>query len=201
MGPVPARDAAEFLSEALGRRLTTASFRQLVLDDTAPAPATTTADGTAKWSMRALRDWATAVLDAETEAAAATGPDDQAAAKERDAFTHWVSERLNRFESHDDRTGTWCPHWWDHPEAVDRLHALWTAYTTAKTDNELSSWWVNHWDRHHPYLFGKSGVFSQCPGGKHKKPTDRNQLDNHPPPADWHPYPEREPQPEHKEKD
>ncbi len=182
------RDAAGFLSETLGRRLSTASFRQLVLDGAAPAPAESTEDGTAKWSMRTLQAWAQDVLAAETEAA----PDPEAeAAQERDQFAGWVRERLDRFESHDDRIGEWCPHVWATPEAVDRCHALWQAYTAAEADGELSGWWVNHWDRHAASLFGKSGVFSQCAGGKHKPTPERRRLANHEPPAGRIPYPER----------
>ncbi|MHC6223102.1 DUF4913 domain-containing protein [Arthrobacter sp. MMS24-S77] len=184
-----ARDAAGFLSEALGRRLSTASFRQLVIDGDAPAAAETT-DGTAKWSMVALRAWAQAVLGAEAEASAEIDPAEEAA-KERNAFVHWVRERLYRFESQDDRTGEWCPQWWDHPEAVDRFHALWLAYMAAEAEGELSGWWVNHWDRHFSFLFSKSGVFSQCAGGQHKEFSDRRRLTNDEPPAGWLPYPER----------
>lgn len=194
-----ARDAAGFLSEALGRRISTASFRQLVIDGDAPATAETT-DGTAKWSMAALRAWAQAVLAAEAEAEAAAQIDpEEEAAKERNAFVHWVRERLHRFESHDDRTGEWCPQWWNHPEAVDRFHALWLAYMAAEAEGELSGWWVNHWDRHFSFLFSKSGVFSQCAGGQHKEFAERRQLTNDKPPADWLPYPEQVPQKEQKE--
>jgi hypothetical protein len=58
---------------------------------------------------------------------------------------------------------------------------------------------VNHWDRHFAFLFSKSGVFSQCAGGKHKEFADRRQLINDKPPAGWLPYPERVPQKEQKE--
>ncbi|WP_442546166.1 DUF4913 domain-containing protein (plasmid) [Arthrobacter sp. KN11-1C] len=192
-----ARDAAGFLSEALGRRISTASFRQLVIDRDAPAADRTT-DGTAKWSMVALRAWAQAVLAAEAEAAAQIDPEEEAA-KERNAFAGWVRERLHRFESHDDRMGEWCPQWWDHPEAVDRFHALWLAYMAAEAEGELSGWWVNHWDRHFAFLFSKSGVFSQCAGGNHKEFSDRRRLSNDKLPADWLPYPDRVPQKEQKE--
>lgn len=189
-----ARDASGFLTETLGRRIHTASFRQLVMDGHAPAPFQTT-DGTAKWSMRALHTWAEEVLAAEAEAAALLDPREEAA-KESKAFTSWVRERLHRFESHDDRTGQWCSQWWDHPEAVDRFHALWVAYIAAESEGELSGWWVNHWDRHFAFLFSKSGVFSQCAAGEHKDFTDpdHRQLENESPPASWLPYPDRVPQ-------
>lgn len=192
-----ARDAAGFLTESLGRRLSTANFRQLVIDGDAP-PAAETTDGTAKWSMVALRGWAQAVLAAEAEAAAQIDPHEEAT-KERNAFTAWVSERLDRYESQGDRTGQWCPQWWEHPEAVDRFHALWVAHMAAEAEGELSGWWVNHWDRHVAFLFSREGVFSQCAGDKHKPFSERRRLSNHTPPDGWLPYPERVPKKEQKE--
>lgn len=181
-----AQEAAALASDILRRKITVPAFRQLVIDGDAPAAAETT-DGTAKWSLRALRAWAQAVLAAEAEAAAQIDPAEEAA-KERNAFVHWVRERLDRFESHDDRTGEWCRQWWDHPEAVDRFHALWLAYMAAEAEDELSGWWVNHWDRHFAFLFSKSGVFSQCAGGMHKNAADRRKLPYEPPPDSWFPY-------------
>lgn len=26
----------------------------------------------------------------------------------------------------------------------------------------MSSWWVNHFDRHAPFLFGRAGIFQAC---------------------------------------
>lgn len=190
-----ARDASGFLSETLGRRIHAAAFRQLVMDGNAPAPFQTT-DGTAKWSMRALHTWAQEILVAEAEAEADALLDPlEEATKEGSAFAAWVHERLHRLESFDDRTGGWCSQWWDHPEAVDRFHALWLAYTAAESEGELSGWWVNHWDRQFTFLFSKSGVFSQCADGRHKNATDpdHRQLENEAPPATWLLYPDRVP--------
>ncbi|MDQ4504448.1 DUF4913 domain-containing protein [Sinomonas sp. ASV322] len=192
-----ARDAAGFLSEAFGRRLSTASFRQLVIDREAPAPAET-AGGTAKWSMTELRAWADAVLEAEAEPAAAVDLVEEAE-KSRSAFVRWIQGRLSRLESVNEGDNSWCPVWWDHPEAVDRLHALWLAYIAAEAEGELSGWWVNHWDRHYAFLFGHEGVFKQCPGGRHIKAQERGWLAYEAVPDKWLPYPERVQQKEQEE--
>ncbi|WGD37572.1 DUF4913 domain-containing protein [Lysinibacter sp. HNR] len=90
-------------------------------------------------------------------------------------FYMWVVKRLSRVEWVPDNYA-WCPQWYDHPEAVDRLHALWLMYLTDEAEGTLSSWWVNHWDRHHGVLFGRLGIFLRC--GRHQKhePTTEQKL-------------------------
>jgi hypothetical protein len=62
---------------------------------------------------------------------------------------------------------TWCPKWWKHPEAVNRLWALWRAYEhfVATGGSAMSAWWVYHVDSHLPQLMAEDGPFWQCRDG------------------------------------
>ncbi|WP_058740930.1 DUF4913 domain-containing protein [Curtobacterium citreum] len=85
-------------------------------------------------------------------------------------FLEWVEEHLAVVEyTHSDKsTAVWCPEWWKHPEAVERLWATFEARQQAKIDaaeraDALSDWWLTHWDRHAAILFdGKAGPFRNC---------------------------------------
>jgi hypothetical protein len=64
----------------------------------------------------------------------------------------------------------WCACWWAHPEAVDRLRALWRAWEVLQRDDVgLSSWWVYHLDPHLRVLFDQSGPFAACRDGHTEK--------------------------------
>ena len=110
-------------------------------------------------------------------------------------FLDWAVEHFSIVEviGSKDRV-RWCAQWYDHPEVVARLFALWKARLQADQDvNDLgavSSWWINDWDRHAAILFDpQNGPFRFC---------DRNRghlseaKDTGPvvpltiPPAEWH---------------
>jgi len=86
------------------------------------------------------------------------------------AFLAWVEEHLSVVEyTHSDKsTAAWCPEWWKHPEAVERLWASFEAREQARQDaaahmDALSDWWLTHWDRHAAILFdAKAGPFRKC---------------------------------------
>nr|WP_244638876.1 DUF4913 domain-containing protein [Frigoribacterium sp. CFBP 13729] len=86
------------------------------------------------------------------------------------AFLAWVEEHLSVVEyTHSDKsTAAWCPEWWQHPEAVERLWACFEAREQARQDaaahlDALSDWWLMHWDRHASILFdAKAGPFRKC---------------------------------------
>jgi hypothetical protein len=61
----------------------------------------------------------------------------------------------------------WCASWWAHPEAVDRLRALWRSWEVLQRDDGvgLSSWWVYHLDPHARVLLDPSGPFGACRDG------------------------------------
>ncbi|EYT63961.1 hypothetical protein H489_0109825 [Curtobacterium flaccumfaciens UCD-AKU] len=87
-------------------------------------------------------------------------------------FYDWVQERFARVEvTGSAQRATWCPEWWKHPEVIDRLQALWTAYIAAEAEQEdengnmaaLSDWWIRHWDPHRAVLFdAATGPFRDC---------------------------------------
>jgi hypothetical protein len=61
-------------------------------------------------------------------------------------------------------TITWCPQWQEHPEAVDRLTALWTAWEAMRhSPIGHSSWWLDHADPHLTVLMDANhGPFVHC---------------------------------------
>lgn len=77
----------------------------------------------------------------------------------------WVHKLTSYLESPSRTESAWCPSWQEHPEAVWRFTALYDEFTVATADGTLSSWWVNHFDRHAPVLFGTSGIFQACENG------------------------------------
>ena len=74
----------------------------------------------------------------------------------------WVDKLTRYLESQDRDDSMWCPRWQEHPEAVWRLTALHREFEIAFQDDTMSSWWVNHFDRHAPFLFGRTGIFQAC---------------------------------------
>lgn len=64
----------------------------------------------------------------------------------------------------DGRTRTWCPYWWEHPEAVLRLDALWNSWEYCRLDQSLgmSSWLRDHADYHLGPLLDPDGTFRGC---------------------------------------
>ena len=86
----------------------------------------------------------------------------------------WVDRWLcPHMEREITRTVEWCPMWWDHPEARERLEALWEAWELGRIGGGAwkSTWWVAHADRHlvrlcHP----DTGPFGHC-HSKHRRDT------------------------------
>jgi len=75
----------------------------------------------------------------------------------------------------------WCPHWWEHSEAVSRLTALWHAWEALRGQGgtALGSWYREHLDHHLPILMGPDGPFRDCANG-HYAP-DPLPASPHPP--------------------
>jgi len=61
----------------------------------------------------------------------------------------------------------WCPHWWEHREAVSRLTALWHAWEALRDQpgTALGSWYREHLDHQLPILMGPDGPFRDCANG------------------------------------
>lgn len=74
----------------------------------------------------------------------------------------WVDKLTRYLESQERDDSMWCPQWQEHPEAVWRFTALQREFEIAFQDDTMSSWWVNHFDRHAPFLFGRTGIFQAC---------------------------------------
>ncbi len=75
----------------------------------------------------------------------------------------------------------WCPQWWAHREAVDRLEALWRAWEHLRLDGTtgMSIWWRDHADHHLDKLCDSDGPFSRCRKGH---VGENNPLPCDPPP-------------------
>jgi len=78
----------------------------------------------------------------------------------------WVASWLcPNLEREIKRTFEWCPQWWDHPEAVQRLEALWRAWEILRLNGGtgMSTWWVDHADPHLSLLCNPDiGPFGHC---------------------------------------
>lgn len=77
----------------------------------------------------------------------------------------------------------WCPHWWEHSEAVSRLTALWHAWEALhdQPGTALGSWYREHLDHQLPILMGPDGPFRDCANGHYiPDPQPKPQR----PPAD-----------------
>ncbi|MEV8533131.1 DUF4913 domain-containing protein [Streptomyces sp. NPDC051211] len=76
----------------------------------------------------------------------------------------------------DGTTATWCPRWWDHPEAGARLAALWLAWEHLRHDVGLgmTTWWIQYADPHLRVLMDpKQGPFAACsPKGHTETPFE-----------------------------
>jgi hypothetical protein len=66
---------------------------------------------------------------------------------------------------------SWCAHWWDHPEAVLRLSALWRTWEAAALDpvGGMAAWIRDHLDPGLAVLLSPTGPFAGC-RDEHVKP-------------------------------
>lgn len=77
----------------------------------------------------------------------------------------WVEKLTSYLESPERDDSRWCPQWQEHPEAVWRFTALHREFEISVVDDTMSGWWVNHFDRHAPLIFGPTGIFQACENG------------------------------------
>lgn len=81
-------------------------------------------------------------------------------------FIAWVDSTLRIMEGPANHSGVFCNQWWLHPEAMYRLKALYIQYCQAQEEDEVSGWWVYHWDAHRRALCDPEiGVFRDCSAG------------------------------------
>lgn len=79
----------------------------------------------------------------------------------------------------------WAARWWDYPEAIARLEALWRSWEHLRQDaaTGASAWWRDHADHHMSVLLSPDGPFARskdsCEPGQPLPYTE--------PPAGWFP--------------
>lgn len=68
----------------------------------------------------------------------------------------------------------WCPRWWGHPLALDRLESLWRAWEALRLDpgTGLSVWYRDHFAPTLADLTGADGPFRKCDANKHNSAID-----------------------------
>lgn len=56
----------------------------------------------------------------------------------------------------------WVRNWWDYPEAVSRLEAVWRAWEALRHDPAfgMSTWWRDHCDYHMRIILDADGPFA-----------------------------------------
>jgi hypothetical protein len=64
----------------------------------------------------------------------------------------------------DTTDAVWCPEWWKHTEAVARLEVVWRAWEHFRRNDRtgLSTWFLDHADKHMAKLLDPSGPFKYC---------------------------------------
>ncbi|WP_217245553.1 DUF4913 domain-containing protein [Streptomyces sp. AC602_WCS936] len=91
-------------------------------------------------------------------------------------LTVWVSDLLLPVYGREvSSSQPWCPRWWEHLEAVARLHALWLAWQEC-TDAAAGSAGPAVWHRDHlgpalAELRSPVGPFAGCKEGSHRAKT------------------------------
>lgn len=85
----------------------------------------------------------------------------------------WVTDFLTVSYSRDvTEPGThhhWCSQWWKHPEALDRLDALWRAWEALRRDPTTGpiTWWIHYADPTMATLMSRDGPFGRCRRAEH----------------------------------
>lgn len=79
----------------------------------------------------------------------------------------------------------WSARWWEHPEALARIDALWRAWEHLRLDGATgsSAWWIEHADHHMPILMSPEGPFAKS----EDKNSPGEPLPYAPPPPDLFP--------------
>lgn len=75
----------------------------------------------------------------------------------------------------------WCLQWWNHTEAIVRLHILWQGWEAARQDASLKAGWWLDLDHHLPILMGIDGPFRNC------RPVEGKHMPTPAPPVEFAP--------------
>lgn len=96
-------------------------------------------------------------------------PADGAAETVFTTVLEFVEQHLSQVYARDltDPGVYWCPRWWAHPEALDRLEACWRAWEHHRKDKTTgpSTWWREDADPAMRALLSPTGPFSACGKG------------------------------------
>lgn len=70
----------------------------------------------------------------------------------------------NVMNAHGKETVSWCKQWWLHTSVVARLVAAWYAWEDAYAagGGAMSSWILEHGDRHFERIMAEGGPFDKC---------------------------------------
>jgi len=89
--------------------------------------------------------------------------------------TDWLAQ-LYRRHTNTKRSGAelaWCPKWWDHAEAIDRLESMWRAWEGARVSEDPAAtahWWLTVADPMLAVLLDADvGPFSACRRDGHQE--------------------------------
>lgn len=79
----------------------------------------------------------------------------------------------------------WCPKWWDHPEAVLRLEALWRTWEVLRRDptTGIATWLREFFDPQFGILTSADGPFAACVDLDHHLAPEL--VVQHAPPGHW----------------
>jgi hypothetical protein len=104
------------------------------------------------------------------------------------AFVAYLAD-LYRREVFDSSERVWCPKWWEHPEAIARLEAMWRALEALRQDpaTGISVWFRDHADVHMAQLMQPHGPFRGCTATRGHSIEPLKPLPLGDPPADWWP--------------
>ena len=88
--------------------------------------------------------------------------------------TAWVEDHFVPMYKRSPAGGfRWCARWWEHPEAISRLTALWFAWEAMRLQGStgMSNWYRDHLDHQIPILLGANGPFHLCCEVEHVMPN------------------------------
>lgn len=184
-----AAEAAALVSEETGKKVTVAMFRRMVMDGIAP-PAVLQTRGTSNWSQATLDAWIKETQQEEStpgpsqeiapvDAGQASESDEEAEPKHSNVFEFFDETFSLLYELYDTQPGVkqrdtpvlvWCPMWWVHKSVLGRVTASWYAWedSYASGGGAMSSWILEHADRHFDRIMAEDGPFRRCKGGHNK---------------------------------
>lgn len=87
------------------------------------------------------------------------------AAIDEDYLVWWAHTTLLPLYERNLTAITWCPRWWDHPEAVFRMELIrraWQDAVAAEEGQALSDWMLHTVDPHMAVLTSSNGPFAKC---------------------------------------